>query len=221
MALRAIGATALEPISPPDVRVLERMPSLPAWVALRVASMRDECQRSPNDGKWRTMPTLPSHLMLSKIERAEIQRAIGVLIELCERTPERDVEFEGATLIVITKMMLALPSSQQNEAAAEATGEAFQVALDDLPTWAVAGAMRKWYRGECGLNERGDPFDYRWRPSPADLRRLAFIERYRVLGQVRTLERLLEAQPPQDVSEEHTANMRQQLANLAATLRKA
>jgi len=159
--------------------------------------------------------------MLSKIERAEIQRAIGVLIELCERTPERDVEFEGATLIVITKMMLALPSSQQNEAAAEATGEAFQVALDDLPTWAVAGAMRKWYRGECGLNERGDPFDYRWRPSPADLRRLAFIERYRVLGQVRTLERLLEAQPPQDVSEEHTANMRQQLANLAATLRKA
>ena len=64
-------------------------------------------------------------------------------------------------------MLLALPSSQQNEAAAEASREAFQIALD-VSTFAVASAMRRWYRGECGDNERGDPYDYRWRPSPAD-----------------------------------------------------
>jgi hypothetical protein len=177
--------------------------------------MKDECQPSLSDEKWRTMPTLPSHLTLSRAERDEIHRAIDELIVLCERTPEKDAAFEGATLIVITKMMLALPSSQQNEAGAEATGEAFQVALDDLPTWAVAAAMRKWYRGECGLNEREESFDYRWRPSPADLRRLAFIERYRVLGRVRILKRLLEAEPLREFSEEHIARMRERIAGLA------
>src|SRR5436190_21133912 len=108
MALQVIGATAPEPISIPDVRRLDRMPSLPAWAASRAALMKDEHQPSASDGKWRTMPTLPSHLMLSQPERAEIHRAIDELTKLCDRTPERDAEFEGATLLVITKMMLAL-----------------------------------------------------------------------------------------------------------------
>jgi hypothetical protein len=214
MALRAIGAEAPEPISLPDVRRPDRMPSWPAWVALRIASIKDECQPSLTDGKYRTMPTLPSHLMLSQAERAEIQRTIGDLTELCDRTPETDAQFEGATLVVITRMMLALPSSQQNEAGAEATGEAFQAALDDMPTWAVAAAVRKWYRGECGLNERGESYNYRWRPAPADLRRLAFIERGAVLGRVRTLKRLLDAEPLREFSEEHEARMRERLARL-------
>jgi hypothetical protein len=152
--------------------------------------------------------------MLSQAERDEIQRTIGELTELCDRTPERDAQFEGATLVVITKMMLALPSSQQNEAGAEATGEAFQAALDDLPTWAVAAAIRKWYRGECGLNERGEPYDYRWRPAPADLRRIAFIERYAVLGRIRTLKRLLDAEPLREFSAEHRAHMCERLQGL-------
>jgi hypothetical protein len=110
-------------------------------------------------------------------------------------------------------MMLALPSSQQNEAGAEATGEAFQAVLDDLPTWAVAAAMRKWYRGECGLNERGE-YDYRWRPAPADLRRIAFIERHAVLGRVRTLQRLLDAEPLREFSAEHRNRMCERLGSL-------
>lgn len=215
MALRAIGAETPEPISLPDVRRPDQMPSWPVWVASRIASIKDECQPSLSDGKYRTMPTLPSHLMLSQAERVEIQRTIGELTELCDRTPERDARFEGATLVVITKMMLVLPSSQQNEAGAEATGEAFQAALDDIPTWAVTAAMRKLYRGECGSNERGALYDYRWRPAPADLRRLAFIERGAVLGRVRTLKRLLDAEPPREFSEEHTARIRERLASIA------
>jgi hypothetical protein len=215
MALQAIGADAPEPISLPDVRRPDQMPSWPAWVASRIASISDECQPSLSDGKYRTMPTLPSRLMLSLAERAEIQRTIDELTGLCDFTPEKSAQFEGATLVVITKMMLALPSSQQNEAGAEATGEAFQAALDDLPTWAVAAAMRKWYRGECGLTARGEPYDYRWRPAPADLRRLAYIERGAVTGQVRTLKRLLEAEPLRELSEEHTAHMSDRLARLA------
>jgi hypothetical protein len=190
------------------------MPSWPAWVASRIASIRDECQPSLTDGKRRMIPTLPSHLVLSQAERSEIQRTIDEFTELCNHMPQRNPQFEGVTLIVITKMMLALPSSQQNEAGAEATGEAFQAALDDLPTWAVAAAMRKWYRGECGLNERGEPYDYRWRPAPAELRRIAFIERYAVLGRIRTLQRLLDAEPLREFSAEHRARMCERLRGL-------
>jgi hypothetical protein len=213
MALRAIGAAAPEPISLPDERRLDQTPSWPAWVASRIASIKDECQPSLSDGKYRTIPTLPSHLMLSQAERDEIQRTIGELTGICDRTPRRDAQFEGDTLIVITKMMLALPSSQQNEAGAEATGEAFQAALDDLPTWAVSSALRKWYRGECGLNERGEPYDYRWRPAPADLRRITFVERHAVLARVRTLQRLLDAEPLREFSAEHRARMLERLGS--------
>lgn len=153
--------------------------------------------------------------MLSPAERAEALRAIGELSQLCDRTPERDAQFAFDTHVVITKMMLVLPSSQQNDAGAEATGEAFQAALDDLPTWAVAAAIRKWHRGECGVKERGAPYDYRWRPCPADLRRLAFMERGAVLEQVRTLKRLLDAEPLREFSDEHAARMRERLAELA------
>lgn len=220
MALRVVGAEAPETISLPDVRRPDRMPSWPVWVASRIASIKDECQPSLSDGKYRTMPTLPSSLMLSQAERAEIVRTIGELTKLCSRTPENDLQSEGQTLVVITKMMLALPSSHQNEAGAEATGEAFQIALEDMPTWAVSAAMRKWYRGECAPNERGEPYDYRWRPAPADLRRLSFLERGAVLNMARTLERLLKAEPLREFSDEYTSRMRERLSELATSMKK-
>jgi hypothetical protein len=37
---------------------------------------------------------------------------------LCAQTPSDANEWEGATLIIITKLMLALPSSQQNDVGA-------------------------------------------------------------------------------------------------------
>jgi hypothetical protein len=152
MALPPIRAIGPEPIPFPDVRRLDRMPSLPAWVASRVASMKDEHQPPPEGGKYRKVPTLP--LILAPAERAEIERHVADLDALCRQTPAQSDEWEADTLIVVTKLMLALPAMQQNEAGAEASGEAFQAALDDLPTWAVAAAVRRWYRGECGANER-------------------------------------------------------------------
>ena len=89
------------------------------------------------------MPTLPSNLTLSPTERGEIERHVADLKSLCEQTPQADASWEADTLVVVTKLMLALPSAQQNEVGAEATGEAFMAALDDIPTWAVAAAVRQ------------------------------------------------------------------------------
>jgi hypothetical protein len=212
MALPAIGAKAPERLTLPDVRRLDRMPSWPGWVASRVGSMKEEPQRSTADGKYRTIPTLPANLILNDAERAEIERHATDLDALCAQTPADGGEWEGATLIIITKLMLALPSSQQNEAGAEATGEAFQAALDDVPTWAVAAAVRRWYRGDCGENERGQPYDYHWRPGPAEPRRIALVEKWRVQQRAQTLRKLIAAEPLIEFSDEHCKQMRARLA---------
>jgi hypothetical protein len=212
MALPAIGDKAPERLILPDVRRLDRMPFLPAWVASRVGSMRDEHQRSTVDGKYRSVPTLPASLILCPAERAEIEQHAGELEALCAQTPADSDEWEGATLIIITKLMLALPAAQQNEFGAEATGEAFQAALEDVPTWAVAAAVRRWYRGDCGENERGQPYDYHWRPAPAELRRIGLVEKWRVLYRAQTLRKLLAAEPLIEFSDEHCAAMSAKLA---------
>ena len=218
MALPAIRASSPEPITLPDVRRLDQMPSLPAWLASRTASMKDEVQAALADGKHRKVPTLPANLTLSPTERDEVERHIAALDALCKQTPLNGDQWEAATLIVLTKMMLALPSSQQNEAGAEASGEAFQAALDDVPTWAVSAAVRRWYRGDCGLNERGQPFDYHWRPAPAELRCIALVEKWRVGQRADTLRKLLVAEPLIEFTDEYCKHMR---ARLAAVIPRA
>ena len=64
MALPAIAGPIQEPIQLPDVRRLEQMPSLPAWVASRIASIKIEMQPDRTTGKWRADPTLPVDLDL-------------------------------------------------------------------------------------------------------------------------------------------------------------
>jgi hypothetical protein len=211
MALPAIGAKAPEPILLPDVCRLDRMPCLPEWLASRVDSMKSEYQCSA-DGRRRTVPTLPAHLMLTPAERVEVERHVAELDALCAQTPLKGDEWEGRTLVIVMKLMLALPSTQQNDIGAEASGEAFQAALDDVPHWAVAAAQRRWYRGDCGLNEHGQPYNYTWRPAPADLRRIALFETWRVKQRAETLRRLLVAEPRVEFSDEHCAKMRGRLA---------
>jgi hypothetical protein len=174
--------------------------------------MKDEHQAPPEGGKYRKVPTLPRNLILAPAERAEVERHIADLDALCKQAPAESDEWEAATLIVVTKLMLALPAAQQNEASAEASGEAFQAALDDVPTWAVAAAVRRWYRGDCGENERGQPYDYHWRPAPAELRRITFFEKWRVQQRAETLRKLLVAEPLIEFSEELCVQMRARLA---------
>ena len=214
----ALMEEVCEPIPLPDVRDLDRMPSLPAWVALRVGSMREETQRSAVDGKYRSLPTSPPNLTLSPAERAEIERYVRELEAFCAAAPLNSDECEGETLIIVTKLMLVLPAAQQNEAAVEATGEAFQAALDDVPTWAVAAAVRCWHRGDCGENERGQPYDYHWRPAPAELRKIALREKRRVLHRIWILRKLLTAEPLIEFGEDHCAAMCIRLATLSADL---
>lgn len=164
------------------------------------------------------IPTLPENLILSAAERDEIGRHIGDLDALCGPTPIDSPAAEGVMLIELTSMMLVLPAAAQNEASAEARGAAYLAALDDIPPWAVQSAIRRWYRGDAGTNERGEAHDYHWAPAPAELRSVAKTELWRVKGRAETLRKLLRAERLVEFDEEHRRRMCSQLAELKLNL---
>lgn len=193
----------IEPLRLPDPRRPAQMPSLPEWVVSRIESVKDNWQNGS------MALTLPTGMVLSDHDKAMVREHMAGLAELVERTPATSADCEAETLVIVTKLLLALPSAKSTETGNEAKGEAYLAALDDVPSWAVQEAVRKWYRGDHGAG-----YDYRWAPVPADLRKLAQHEEYRVRGRIRLLKRICEAVPLVEFSDEHRAEMLNRVAGL-------
>lgn len=185
--------TLTEPLKLPDLARPDRMPSLPAWVGSRIASVNEVMQKDAS-GKHRLTVVLPQALTLGSSERKQIAAHAGALRKTLDRTPSNSADAEAEMLVIITKMMLAKPGQKASEAGSEATGEAYQIALDDLPPWAVTAALRRWYRRDAPPVDKA-PHDYRWRPAEGILRAIAFEEAAKVRGRMIELERLLAAVP--------------------------
>lgn len=203
---------SIEPIQPPSAQHLERLSSLPQWVAERLAILRNESQPD-QAGKYRMVPVLPAALILSAEQRVLAHEHITGLSIMLDMTPMNGSAHAQQTMLVVSKMLLTLPSREAGELAAEAKGEAFMEALDDVPCWAVKEAMRRWHRGE-----HGDSHDYRWQPAPATLRRLARIEELRVKGLRGRLIDICAAESEIQFSEEHRTSMKERMAGLAKSL---
>lgn len=138
-----------------------------------------------------------------------VERHISNLDAVLTMTPCEDERHGELTLTTVSKMTLVLPSREAGDLANEARGEAFMAALEDVPSWAVQEAMRKWHR-----SEHGPKHDYKWQPAPSTLRELALVEVYRVQGVRRRLNQLLVAEPEIEFSSEQEENMRQRVSAL-------
>src|SRR6185437_5498025 len=68
--------------------------------------------------------------------------------------------------------------------------------------WAVKAGCRRWYRRDCGNDENGKPYDYRWVPDPGTLRRVAHGEAWQVKQRIRDLEKVLGAREHIDCREQ-------------------
>ncbi len=176
----------------PDVARMGRMPSLPEWAALRVASLEKNLQRD-KDGKYRELWTLPAELIPSAEQAATLQEHADELRRRMTWTPLLDAAYAQATIIAVTKMLLALPRAKTNEIEAEAKAEAYMDALDDVPCWAVQAAVRGWHRSEYG-----EDHDYRWAPVPSELRKAAEIEAWKSGRRIQDCERVIIAVPIDD-----------------------
>lgn len=156
------------------------------------------------------MPVLPAAAMPTREQRALIEQHEAALSAIMEMTPDEDERHGEQTMTAVTKMLLVLPSRESGDLMSQAKGEAYMAALEDVPSWAVQEAMRKWYRAECG-----EQFDYRWQPAPSTLREIALIEVYRVKGVRRKLREVLAAEPLREFSEEHMEAMKRRLSVVA------
>lgn len=191
-----------EPLPLPDLRKPTAMPSLPAWAATQRAALAVNLQLVMQDGQSRfaDVMTLPPTLLPSDQQRAEISRHCSNLLETLNETPERDDRFAAETLTAVTKMLSVLGGAKASELAAEAKAEAYMDALEDIPAWAVVAVSKRWYRGDCGNDEHGRPYDYRWMPDPATMRRLSLSDTFRIRNRVREFTELLDARPYVDCS---------------------
>jgi hypothetical protein len=203
----ATDVALIEPILPPDVRRPARLTLLPSWVQRRCDILKKVSQPDQS-GIHREVSVLPSHLMLAKEQKILIEQHVSALLDALAMKPCEDMRHGELTLTTVTKMTMVLPSKETGDLAGEAKGEAFMAALEDVPSWAVQEAMRKWHRSEYGPRH-----DYKWQPAPATLRELAMIETYRVMAVRRKLNDLLLAEPLLEFSPEREAEMKARIAS--------
>jgi hypothetical protein len=196
----------IEPIPLPDVTKLDALPPLPAWLRTRVAAI-SRAGDARLTGHYCNGPWMPLELMPSSAQRVVIERHVDALKELADQTPEHDEDSENATRVLIVKLLQALSSQRTTQAAIAARAEAFMIAVESDPHWAVAAAIRGWYRGQYGKEH-----DYRWPPAPAVLHELAMREAWKIRGRMRQLEDVLNAETSLTLSDEHRARMLMRLA---------
>jgi len=131
--------------------------------------------------------------MLNQSQRHEIERHVQVLAGFDEMTPDQNHQCLSVTLASVSKMIMALGGKKFSDLTGEAKGEAYMLALNDVPCWAVEETVRKWYRGEFDKE-----YDYSFPPSPAVLRKHAREEQYMVRHRARRLRELLQAQAEEE-----------------------
>ncbi len=182
-----------------------KLPSLPEWLTSRLAMVSRQ--------GFGSIPTLPSRHSLTLQQREWIEGHQIALNGLTTDSSLNNTQTANEVLGAITRLLLALPSKASGEATGEAKAEAYMIALEDMPAWAVTGAIRGWYRGEHGTEH-----NYTFAPAPAVLRRLTMIERHKVAGRATALGELLEAVPEPEFSDDHRKDMLDKLKLVYAGL---
>lgn len=98
-----------------------------------------------------------------------------------------------AKIGIVTMLLLGLAKAAGTSAEeAEAKYDLYEIALNDLPAWAIAAAAMKWVQGKCPETIERSP-RYSFPPSPATLRALTEWEIAPYKASVRDLGRLIES----------------------------
>jgi len=154
--------------------------SLPQCVTLRL--------------KWMGMVEGKRYLShgLDPLTQTEIDN-INFHIKLIEARLEPGDEREKLTMVAA--MLVTFPGERMDETTVRARNHAYNMAVFDMPVWAVREAIRKWIRGKVS----GIPLtEFKWAPWPAVLRKIAEDEVRPYQEALDNMRWVLEAKPLQD-----------------------
>ncbi len=192
--------TVIEPIQIPDLRKPTAMPSWPAWLVSQKDAVAVNLQIHGTG--FADVMTLPENLLPTQEQRTAIESHRRGLLSLLLEIPENDEQFRPEMMATVTKMLLTLGGNKATVDSTDAKAEAYEIALEDVPSWSVVAVQKRWYRSDCGKDEHGRPYDYRFMPDPASMRRLAISETFRVRNRVAELDNVLGAVLRIDCSEQ-------------------
>lgn len=150
---------------------------------------------------WSPKPArLPARLLPTTGQRSILRQDAASILATMHPGPMREIM--GA----VARLLIAFPATDPG-IAGEARAEAYEVALEDLPAWAVAAACLDWLQGKRGTGGE----NYAFAPSPPQLRRLADLHASVARGKAYTLGLLAEAVAEPEFSDEHRREMQRRL----------
>lgn len=148
---------------------------------------------------------LPANYSLTDAERTEVEALRSTLAQFLDK----DIPFDGvepgdAKLMILTTMLMgyavgtvsadgnSMSYDKPTYTGNDAKFDLYDMAIDDVPAWAVAAALRLWTRRECPAHIEKNPL-FKYAPSPATLRGLALYEIEPYRRSVQRLTNLLSA----------------------------
>jgi hypothetical protein len=88
-------------------------------------------------------------------------------------------------------MLLAFPTSgSSSDAAADARGDIYDEAVEDIPPWALSAAIKRWAKGDVPELRLG-ALNFNFAPGPAVLLAICKLELADFTAQALAIERLL------------------------------
>lgn len=138
---------------------------------------------------------LPVGFSITPKQRAEAETLLSTLTPfLDQETQFADMAPRDAKLAVITTLLMGFAIGASSELGSDAKFDLYEWALEDVPAWAVAAAVRLWVRGECPSDVEKNP-QFKYAPGPATLRGIAMAEIEPYRRSVQRLKNLLAAEP--------------------------
>lgn len=140
--------------------------------------------------------------MPSGPQRAAIERRITELRAASRPGPEED------TITILGELIQEYAPSRLDPKTVRIKAEAYMDALEDLPAWTIREAIRRWHRGDVAADDQTLDF----MPKPPRLRRIAEGIHLVAIGQASRLQRILDAEPEDELTEAQRGEMQAKFA---------
>lgn len=123
---------------------------------------------------------------LTPDERSILSQLVDDVAPLAEAKPDA-----FRSLKQVAKLLAVFPAGNFSEAVIDARSEAYEIALEDVPAWAVEAAAKRWIKGD--VDALGDRPNLSFPPSPPQFRALALDEWAKARAALWRYRRLLDA----------------------------
>jgi hypothetical protein len=167
----------------------------------------------------RSIATIPSSRAPTPAQRKEIAN------KLAELRGAGAIHHLVRSMEAVTRLVVGMPSANPDAYEARARTALYVMAVEDLPTFVVVEACRRWVRHDAGPIEEGDGArkpNYEFAPTPPVLRFIALRVLAQLNAQILGLERLLSARigdPPPPENDKLSAEVREVMAQAVNRVR--